>query len=228
LARYGERLEAIVSLIAIGVLLLITNWFFHKVYWTGWIANFHTQKRKLIGGTLGQLLGLALLGFTSIYREGFETVLFLQALVLEAGAGVVLSGVALGLGGTLLVGFVVFALQAKLPYKKMLIVTGVMIGAVLLQMVGNTAHIMQVVGWMPIRPIRWLDLPYWAGMWFGLYATWEGIGLQIGAAVFVVGSYVLAERVQRRQARQPRANAAAGETAPQRPLMLREKEANTL
>ena len=39
LARYGERLEAIVSLIAIGVLLL-TNWFFHKVYWTGWIANF--------------------------------------------------------------------------------------------------------------------------------------------------------------------------------------------
>ena len=138
LARYGERLEAIVSLIAIGVLLLITNWFFHKVYWNGWIANFHTKKRKLIGGSVGQWLGLALLGFTSIYREGFETVLFLQALVLEAGAGVVLSGVALGLGGTLLVGFIVFALQAKLPYKKMLIVTGVMIGVVLLQMVGNT------------------------------------------------------------------------------------------
>ena len=30
LARFGERLEAVVSLIAIGVLLLITNWFFHK------------------------------------------------------------------------------------------------------------------------------------------------------------------------------------------------------
>ena len=28
---------------------------------------------------------LVTLGFTSIYREGFETVLFLQALVLEAG-----------------------------------------------------------------------------------------------------------------------------------------------
>ena len=50
LARFGERLEAIVSLIAIGVLLLITNWFFHKVYWTGWIANFHHRKRQLLSG----------------------------------------------------------------------------------------------------------------------------------------------------------------------------------
>ena len=197
LARYGERLEAIVSLIAIAVLLLITNWFFHKVYWTGWMANFHTRKRRIIGGEMGQWLGLATLGFTSIYREGFETVLFLQALVLEAGTAVVLGGVALGLGGTFLVGLVVFALQARLPYKRMLIVTGIMIGGVLLQMVGNTAHVMQVVGWLPIHPIRWLELPYWTGMWFGLYATWEGIGLQIAAAVFVIGSYFLAEHMQR-------------------------------
>jgi high-affinity iron transporter len=151
----------------------------------------------------------------------------LQALVLEAGGGVVLSGVALGLGGTLLVGFVVFALQAKLPYKKMLIATGIMIGAVLLQMVGNTVHVMQVVGWMPIHPIRWLELPYWAGMWFGLYATWEGIGLQIGAAVFVIGSYVLAERMQHRQAKHPQVKASPSESAPARPLTLREKESNT-
>ena len=211
LARYGERLEAVVSLIAIGVLLLITNWFFHKVYWTGWIASFHAQKKRLVGGAVGQWLGLALLGFTSIYREGFETVLFLQALVLEAGARVVLGGTALGLLATLAIGVVVFALQAKLPYKKMLIVTGIMIGAVLLQMVGNTVHVMQVVGWLPIHPLRWLSLPYWLGMWFGLYATWEGLALQAAAAVFVIGSYFLAERVQRRQVRAPRQSATLSE-----------------
>jgi high-affinity iron transporter len=85
-----------------------------------------------------------------------------------------------------------------------------------------------VVGWMSIQPIRWLDLPYWAGMWFGLYATREGIGLQIGAAVFVIGSYLLAERMQYRQAKQPQANATASVAAPQRPLALREKESNTV
>lgn len=41
MARFGERLEAIVSLIAVAVLLLITNWFFHDVYWKGWMQNFH-------------------------------------------------------------------------------------------------------------------------------------------------------------------------------------------
>jgi high-affinity iron transporter len=40
------------------------------------------------------------LGFASIYQEGFETVLFLQALTLEGDAMVMLVGVALGLSGT--------------------------------------------------------------------------------------------------------------------------------
>jgi high-affinity iron transporter len=199
----GERLEAIVSLIAIGVLLLITNWFFHKAYWVGWMANFHVRKQKLVGGvvaiTLSQTIGLVLLGFTSIYREGFETVLFLQSLVLEAGIPVVLQGVVLGLLGTAVVGVIVFALQVRLPYKKMLVVTGVMIGAVLLTMVGHTVHVMQSVGWLPITPIANLYLPYWMGQWFGLFATWQSIFLQVAAATFVIGSYFLAEHQNKRQ-----------------------------
>ncbi|MEO7839887.1 MAG: FTR1 family protein, partial [Anaerolineales bacterium] len=47
LARYGEKLEAVVSLIAIAMLLLIMNWFFHNMYWTSWLAKFHSQKRRL-------------------------------------------------------------------------------------------------------------------------------------------------------------------------------------
>jgi high-affinity iron transporter len=205
----GERLEAIVSLIAIGVLLLITNWFFHKVYWTGWMANFHSQKRKIIGGiaviTISQSVGLVILGFTSIYREGFETVLFLQSLVLEAGLGVVLRGVAIGLLATAAVGVVTFALQVRLPYKKMLIVTGIMIGGVLLTMVGHTVHVMQSVGWLPITPIQGVFIPFWMGQWFGLFATWQGIGLQIASAVFVIGSYFLAEH-QNNEKRAPKRN----------------------
>ena len=46
LEQYGEKLEAVVGLMAIGVLLLITNWFFHKVYWSEWIAKFHRQRKR--------------------------------------------------------------------------------------------------------------------------------------------------------------------------------------
>ncbi len=201
LAAYGERLEAVVSLVAVGVLLLIMNWFFHDVYWKGWMANFHHTKKQIISGNAGQWLGLAVLGFTSIYREGFETALFLQALVLSSDTLTVLLGVAAGAAGTLLLGLAVFGLQAKLPHKKMLIVTGVLIGAVLLQMVGGTVHSFQVVGWLPTHPIRGVEFPYWFGMWFGVYATWEGLALQLAAGVFTIGSYFLAEHLNRRELR---------------------------
>jgi len=197
-ARFGEKLEAVVSLVAIGVLILITNWFFHDTYWTGWMASFHKKKGRLLKVGVGAWLGLAALGFTSIYREGFETVFFLQALVLESDSLTVLAGTVTGLAAAFLIGFIIFAVQTKLPYKKMFVVTAAMIGAVLLIMVGNTAHTLQVVGWLSVHPLRFVELPFWAGMWFGLYATWEGLLLQAVAAVFVLGSHVLAERLKRR------------------------------
>jgi high-affinity iron transporter len=209
-ARYGERVEAVVSIIAIVVLILITNWFFHDTYWTDWMAGFHKKKGELVKAGIGASIGLVTLGFTSIYREGFETVLFLQALVLESTNLTVLFGTAIGLAATALVGYVIFQVQAKLPYKKMFIVTAAMIGAVLLIMVGNTAHVLQVVGWLPTHPLRFLEFPYWTGLWFGLYATWEGLALQALAAVFVLGSYFLAEHLKERS-RQHKVAAVSGQ-----------------
>ena len=120
LARYGEKLEAVVSILAIAVLLVIMNWFFHKTYWTSWLANFHATKRRLLNEETGLFLGLIALGFTSVYREGFEIVLFLQALVLEGGVPVVLMGVIGSSLAVALVGMIVFRLQKNLPYMKIL------------------------------------------------------------------------------------------------------------
>jgi high-affinity iron transporter len=64
-------------------------------------------------------------------------------------------------------------------------------------MVGKTVHVLQVVGWLPIHAIAGLSLPYWLGTWFGVYATWEGLGLQALAGTFVIGSYYLAERIKK-------------------------------
>jgi high-affinity iron transporter len=202
LERYGEKLEAVVGLIAIGVLLLITNWFFHRVYWSDWIGKFHRQRRKLETASFAsaQVIGLCVLGLTSVYREGFETVLFLQSLELSAGTVTVLEGAGLGLAMTLAVAVATFALQRKLPYKRMLVVTGVMIGFVLVVMVGQTARTMQGTGWIPITPID-VDPPYWLGLWFGVYPTWETIGAQVAAMAFVIGSYALAQEVRVRRPR---------------------------
>jgi high-affinity iron transporter len=205
LNRYGEKLEAIVSLVAIAVLLLILNWFYHRIYWNERLADFHGRKKRLlafgVGAALAQTIGLAALGFSSVYREGFETTLFLQALVLEAGAGRVFVGVAIGLAATAAIGLLTIVLQRKLPHKKMLIATGFLILWVLVVMVGTTIQILQSVGWVSVHPIPGLRLPYWAGLWFGVFPTWEGLLAQAGAAAIVLGSYFMAEHLRARRRR---------------------------
>jgi high-affinity iron transporter len=191
----GPRLEAITGFIAIFVLLIVLNWYVHKVYWTGWIARHHRQRRRLLGMQVGlsATAGLVALGFTSVYREGFEVVLFLQNLQLRFGSGVVLEGVAFGLAATAVVGIVTFTLQRRLPYRRMLIATGVLLGAVLVVMIGGTALSFQDLGWLP-RHATPFTLPVWLGAWFEMYSTWETLGAQALAAAFVIGSYYAAER----------------------------------
>ena len=97
------------------------------------------------------------------------------------------------------VGALTLVLQTKLPHKKMLIVTGVMIAGVLVTMVGSTVHTLQLIGWVPISPIpRPEGLPCWAGIWLRVHGTWQGIVAQLAAIVFVFGSYFLAERQHER------------------------------
>jgi high-affinity iron transporter len=202
LSRYGERLEAVVSLIAIGVLLLVLNWFYHRVYWNEHLADLHGRKKRVLGvGGLAATFGLVTLGFASVYREGFETVLFVQAIVLEAGTLPVLAGVAVGAAATAVVGVLTITLQQKLPHKKMLIGSGLLIVWVLVVMVGTTVQALQVAGWVPVTPVDELRLPYWVGLWFGVYPTWEGLTAQLLAATFVLGSYVAAEQLRKRRRR---------------------------
>src|SRR5580693_9293034 len=45
----GEfEVQAATGLPSLLVLLLVMNWFFHKVYWTGWISNHHKRRRSLL------------------------------------------------------------------------------------------------------------------------------------------------------------------------------------
>lgn len=214
----GPKLEAITGFIAIAVLLVVMNWFVHKVYWTGWIAKHHRQRRKVLGRVgISATVGLVALGFTSVYREGFEVVLFLQNLKLQQGGGVVLEGVAIGLAATAAVGVVTFVLQQKLPYRKMLIATGILLGMVLVVMIGGTALSFVELGWLPGHATPFA-VPEWMGSWFEVYSYWETLAAQALAALFVIGSYYAAEYVKVRKPQQrgeqPAVPAQAAPVAP--------------
>ena len=203
------NLQAASGLLAVVVLLVVMNWFFHKIYWGGWIS-LHNRKKKELLNEMEELpeerrassklwWGLGLLGFASLYREGFEVVLFLQGYYLKMGGGTVLAGAAIGLGLSAVVAVLTFVGQRRLPYRKMLIFTGILLGAVLLVMVGEQAQEMQLAHWLPTTAIARLRpvIPDWAGVWFSVFPTVETLAAQALAAAVVVGSYYGSRRMAR-------------------------------
>src|SRR2546427_7576492 len=154
------------------------NWFFHKIYWGGWIRAHNRRRKALLDNARTAEIsrwrlwfGLVLLGFTSLYREGFEVVLFLQSYHLRLGDAVVLKGALFGMVLTGMVALLTFVLQQRLPYRKMLITTGILLGVVLLVMVGEQAQEMPLANWISATPIQALVpmVPRWMGMWFSVF-----------------------------------------------------------
>jgi len=202
--------QAATGMLAVIVLVVVMNWFFHRVYWTGWIALHNHRKRSLLQRAESGLVsrqrltwGLLVLGFASIYREGFEVVLFLQSLRIQVGSLIVGEGVVVGLAMTAIVGWLTFVAHHRLPYKRMLVLTGVLLGIVLLVMVGEEVQEMQLAGWMATTNLGW-PIPTWAGLWFSVFPTAQAMAGQALAALAVLGSYfgarfVLVWRARRRR-----------------------------
>ena len=191
-------LQAATGLLAVIVLLVVMNWFFHKIYWGGWVSMHNRRKKSLLTDANATeisharlMWGLGMVGFFSLYREGVEVVLFLQTYYLQMGGKIVLAGAAFGIFLSGIVAVLTFIAHQKLPYRKMLILTGVLLGVVLLVMVGEQAQEMQLAHWIPTTTITGLTpvIPAWAGVWFSVFPTVETLAAQAIAAALVIGSY---------------------------------------
>src|SRR5580658_2729581 len=110
------------------------------------------------------------------------------------GGKIVFAGAMLGLFFTGIVALLTFVMHQRLPYRKMLVFTGILLGVVLLVMVGEQAFEMQQAGWIGTTTIHSLEkvIPAWAGVWFSVFPTVQTLVAQAIALVLVVGSYFAA------------------------------------
>lgn len=193
-----EVLEAITALLAVAVLFWVSFWLVSRLEQKRWMEFMRARTASAIAA--GGALAFAGLGFTAVYREGFETVLFYQALALFAQGlvlWVVLGAVAaaLALAG---VGYAIFGLGRKLPLKPLLI-GGVSILLLLsVALVGNAVRSLQEVDAINATPIEggWARLPIFLAELTGIHPTSEGIAAQAALlAVYILGAiYVFAWR----------------------------------
>ena len=116
-----ELLEAITALLAVVVLIAVSFWLVQRLEHKRRMEFMRARTAAAIAaGSTAAFVGL---GFTAVYREGFETVLFYQALSLfAAGLGLwVWLGVVAAVVALAGVGYAILGLGKKLPLKPMLI-----------------------------------------------------------------------------------------------------------
>ncbi len=192
LLRFGEKLEAVVSVLAVIILFIVTNWVFHKMYWVGWNAKLRdlSKSAKQVRAPFWEISALLGVGFLTVYREGFETTIFMQSLILEGSATAVLAGVTAGFIFIGTIGMLIMFFGAKLPYRKLLVVTGVLVVSIMVTFVGSGVRLFQTVGWLPVHPLPGIDLPNWVGVWLGIYPSWEGVLIPPLALVYVGGAWL--------------------------------------
>jgi high-affinity iron transporter len=198
-----ELIEAIAGISAVVVLFWVSFWVLNKIETKKWIE--FVKAKVWQATTTGSFMVFVLLAFFTVYREGFETVLFYQALFSFATYMeiYVLAGLVLGLAVIIAVVFLVRKLGRKLPLRVLFGLT-MGIGAFMsITFLGNAIREFQELGWISTTPIYNIvpRLDINVATMTGIHPTVETVVAQIILlSIYLVGSlYILFIQPRRQQ-----------------------------
>ena len=198
-----ELIEAIAGISAVAVLFWVSFWILNKVETKKWIE--FVKAKVWQATTTGSVMVFSMLSFFTVYREGFETVLFYQAMLSFAKnmETFVFLGLALGLVVILSVVFIIRKLGKKLPLRVLFGLT-MGIGAYMsIAFIGNAVREFQEIGYIStthlfgIIPRLEINLATMTGIHPTLETT---IAQIILLSVYVIGSlYILIMQPRRKK-----------------------------
>jgi high-affinity iron transporter len=200
-----ELIEAGTALLAVAMLFYVSFWLITRLEHRRWME--FVKAKVWTAATTGSAVALIGVGFTAVYREGFETVLFFQALLSFASGltGYVIAGAVLGavaLGG---VGWMIFKAGKRLPIKAFLTTAVVLVMALSVAFVGNAVRGFQEAALLPVTFYESLPrLPIFLSQLTGWYPTRETILAQaVLTMIYVLGAiwtFVVLPRREKRPA----------------------------
>ena len=198
-----ELIEAIAGISAVAVLFWVSFWVLNKIETKKWIE--FVKAKVWQATTTGSFMVFVLLSFFTVYREGFETVLFYQALFSFAKYMeiYVLAGLVLGLAVIIAVVFIIRKLGRKLPLRVLFGLTMAVGAFMSITFLGNAVREFQELGWISTTPIYNIvpRLDINVATMTGIHPTVETVVAQIILlAIYLVGSlYILFIQPRRQQ-----------------------------
>lgn len=186
-----ELIEGITALLAVAVLLYVSHWLFRRSYLQDWKAYLREKVGTAV--TAGSSLAMAGLAFAAVYREGFETVLFYQALLFDAGAGAVLAGFLPGMVVIVALGVGVIRVGMRLPLGKVFSVTNAILLYLAFVFLGKGIYALQEAGLFSPTPVAAPDHGALRQL-LGFYPIAETIGAQLLFLAALAGTWVVYRR----------------------------------
>jgi high-affinity iron transporter len=178
IARLGgarrELIEGVVALLAAVVLLAASHFVLARLDAKRRVAALRERLQAAIS-TPRRRWVLASLAFVAVYREAFEVVLFLQALMLDAHASAapVVGGAAAAAALLVVLVVAMRRIGGRLQPGPLLTAAGTLLCALAVVLAGKGVRSLQEAGIVGIAPLQWPRLD-----WVGLYPTVQTVAAQ--------------------------------------------------
>ena len=162
-----ELIEGFTGIIAAAMLLYVSYWLHSNTSIRGWQRQIHQRTAEAL--TTGSLIGLAMLAFLAVFREGAESVLFFLGMAADISTGDLLLGLAIGAGGLIVLGALIMVIGVRIPMRPFFAVAGILVFYLCFKFLGTGIHALQIAGVLPTTAATYLP----ASDWFGISPTWQ-------------------------------------------------------
>ncbi len=147
-------LEGIIILVAASLMLYVSGWLMVKQDPRGWQDYLaHKADNALAQDTVWAVAALA---FLAVFREGAETVLFINALASAEGGWSIglFAGLAAATAGLVVLFYFINLIAQKLPLRPLFIITSAFLFAMALKFIGEAVQEFQEQAMLPFTELK--------------------------------------------------------------------------
>lgn len=200
-----ELIEGGISLVAAALLFYVSYWLHSKASLHAWQKYINARTSQALAR--GSMVGLALLAFLAVFREGAETTVFYLGMAPAIATADLVLGIGVGVGILIVAAVLILVLGVRLPLRPFFRVAGLLVYYLGFKFVGAGLHALQIAGQIPSTPIG--SLPSNTVLeFFGIYPTWQTLLPQLALLLGALAAWAYL-RAQDRRAQAVSATAAA-------------------
>src|SRR3954451_25192831 len=191
--EHSDVLEGIIILIAAGLMLYVSGWLMVKQDPRGWQDYLaHKADHAVAQDTVWAVAALA---FLAVFREGAETVLFINAMATTKGgwSASLFAGLGAATAGLVVLFYFINLIAQRIPLRPLFIITSAFLFAMAIKFIGEAVQEFQEQALIPVTEVKGGTVL----TAIGLNPSMEALSIQLLVILFALATYSVFQRNSR-------------------------------